>query len=524
MTRRLWVLAGLPLIFWAHFRLVAPTNFGGFDEWLILSLVSRGIVSFPYANRPLQLLWSLPAGALGPPTPQTFFVVHMAYSCAAGILVWLLWRRLRPGAPTFAFGAAVLTLVWMPQDFIRLNAVQATTQSGFTAATLGAMVLFVESWRRRSVVLLAASVLLAFLAARCYEGVAALLVATPLLLAWMERRWSGRLAAWVSVWAAGLLVLAFLILRGMGSPQGATWQTSGLGFDPVPLHVMARLLQQFRFHLAPLVFFDWRDLLSPPPLLALGLYVLVALGLLRGAPPPDREETDPRVLGGLAVLGIAWAGLAYIVYALSAAITIAGRTQFLAAPGIAVFLSACFLLMARLAPARARQAVGATLVGAVVLIGTGHTLAMQRDWNAWGRFPDQGNLLGQLVAQAPDVRPNTLFVLMDERRAFPATFTFRHAVQYLYGVHASGYVWQGSEFLYPCAWTAAGLACEPMAAIRGPWQEPPTQHAFHELVIVRYDAQGRSSILEGWPDELPQPPPGNGYAPRARLLEAAPPG
>jgi hypothetical protein len=516
------VLAGLPLVFWAHFRFVEPTNFGGYDEWLILSLVSRGIVNFPYANRPLALLWSLPTAALGEPTPQRFFVLHAAYSCAAALLVWLLVRRLAPRSPTLAFATAVVTLVWMPGDFLRLNAVQSTMQSGFTAATLAAILLYLESWRRRSLVLLASAVCLGLLAARCYEAVAGLLAGAPLLVYWMERRWSRRLTLWAAGWATGLLVFALLFLRSLLSPEGSVWQTSGLGVDPAPLRVMGRLFQQYGFHLAPLVSWEPADLASGSAALALGVYGLVALAVLRGAPAPEGEETEPRALLALAALGIGWAGLGYSLYVLSPAITTPARTQFLAAPGIALFLSAGFLLLARLAPPHGRKAVVAALVGAVVLMGTGRTLAMQRDWNGWSRFPEQRNLLRQLVAQAPDVRPNTLFVLIDEGKVFPATFTLRHAVEHLYGAQAGGYVWRGDESLYPVTWTREGLACEPMRALRGPWRAPPTFHRFDEVIVLRY-ADRRLSILDAWPGDLPATPLQASYAPRARILGAAPP-
>ncbi|MEE8384876.1 MAG: hypothetical protein V3S01_03050 [Dehalococcoidia bacterium] len=62
----LTVLLGLAAVFWAQFAWVQSTNFWGSDEWLHLSLTSRGIIDFPYANRPLMLLWSLPAALLVP--------------------------------------------------------------------------------------------------------------------------------------------------------------------------------------------------------------------------------------------------------------------------------------------------------------------------------------------------------------------------------------------------------------------------------------------------------------------------
>ena len=54
------VMAAPLLVVAAQFTAVRPTNFAGADEWLVLSLASRGIIDFPYAGRPLALLWCLP--------------------------------------------------------------------------------------------------------------------------------------------------------------------------------------------------------------------------------------------------------------------------------------------------------------------------------------------------------------------------------------------------------------------------------------------------------------------------------
>ncbi len=78
-------LAALLLVFGSGFSVVRSTNFGGLDEWLIVSLTSQGIVDVPYANRPLELRasasrcsWVCPATLAG------FLVVHEAVSAADG--------------------------------------------------------------------------------------------------------------------------------------------------------------------------------------------------------------------------------------------------------------------------------------------------------------------------------------------------------------------------------------------------------------------------------------------------------
>ena len=57
-------LIGLLVVFGAGYAVVSPANFSGWDEWLVLDLTSRGIVSLPYENRPLSLAFNLPGSLL----------------------------------------------------------------------------------------------------------------------------------------------------------------------------------------------------------------------------------------------------------------------------------------------------------------------------------------------------------------------------------------------------------------------------------------------------------------------------
>ena len=94
----------------ALFAFVRPENFGGTDEWLSFSLLSRGILSFPYANRPLNLLWALPGWSLFPDRLVGFLVFHALWIGTGGVLVFLVVRRLLPGSGPLAFLAGALSI------------------------------------------------------------------------------------------------------------------------------------------------------------------------------------------------------------------------------------------------------------------------------------------------------------------------------------------------------------------------------------------------------------------------------
>jgi hypothetical protein len=136
----------------ARFGAVRPTNFIGSDEWLYVSLLSRAIVSSPYSNRPLNFVWGLPARWLFPDRLYGFLVFHALWIGLAGVLVFLVLRRLLKGTMVPAFLAGAFTIVWAPSDSTRLVPAHMFIYSGCTFGVLLAVWLALEAWARRRVV------------------------------------------------------------------------------------------------------------------------------------------------------------------------------------------------------------------------------------------------------------------------------------------------------------------------------------------------------------------------------------
>jgi hypothetical protein len=222
-----------------------------------------------------------------------------------------------------------------------------------------------------------------------------------------------------------------------------------------------------------------------------------------------------------ALLGFVLACLGYAAFTLTAALPNPIRTQFLSASGVALFVAGLITAAAARA-GRWRVAVVAVLGGWVAAAGTANVIGMQRDWDRYGSYPVQAAALRQIVAAAPALVPNTLVVLIDDAPVFPATFTFVHAIEYLYGGDVRGHAWQAPEFLYGCRRIDAGMACDPWPVIQGPWGTRPTVHRFDEIVVARRHA-GRVDIAADWPAELGPLPAGARYAPSARILPGAAP-
>ncbi len=502
----------------SEFYWVRSTNFGGVDEWLYLSLNSQGIVAFPHSNRPLALMWSQPGVWLAPYSFHGYFLLHAAYLALGAGLVFLICRRLTPNR-RLALLAGVFAAAWAPLDMARL-AIVHSMNSGVLLGTLLALLLLVVSWERARVPALAAGCLLGLVAARSYEAVLALLLGAPVLLLFVRSGLPGRgaRAAWLAAWEANaVLALALATLPLLAKQAESAYQTEVLGLDLAPARYLARFLRQYALHLGPLLPADPRELLHPGVAAAAALFAASwwILGLVR---PVDEPREPPSRLAALAALGLGLAGLGYAVLVASPQVQGATRTQFLAAPGVALFLAASLVLTASALPPRI-QGAGLLVGGAwVVAVGTGHTVAMQREWDRISYYDAQVSTLRQLTGAAPDLMPNTLVLLTDETRAWPYSLSFRHAVSYLYQGKAVGHALGANPLLYSLAATPEGIWSVPWPVIENAWRAAPALHRYDEVVAFRRDASGRLVLLEGWDATgLPPLPAGAHYEPRRRI-------
>jgi hypothetical protein len=510
---------GILALFAAQYALVRDTNFQGADEWLHLSLLSRGIIDFPYANRPLMLLWSLPAMAVHPHSLRAFWVAHGVYVALTAVLTFLITRRFLPGQERVAFLAGVFTATWVPLDFTRLSTLVFTAYSGLAFGTMLALFLFVESWFRRSFPWLLASAVTAFATMRGFEGAIPLLAVAPVALAGGARDGDPRRRRWLIVWAAVMMLgIALAVWPMVAHRPEAAYQTSILSLDFSPLPFVRRLLLQFGYGLLPLLRTPPSSLshLAMLPAAALALAFAAAPGAASSAADPGRGR---RALALAGLAGLAASALAYAPFALSPQINGPLRTHFLAAPGLGLLLASLVGLIAGLPLGRGAPVLGGLAGAWIVALGTTHVAAMQGYWDRFNPFWGQAHTLSELTRQAPGLQPHTLVVLLDETGDWRTTFSFRHATQYIYGDGVLGYAAGTPDLFYPTRVGPDGVHTEPWPVIRGPWRSPPTWHRFDEVVVVRHDRSGIVSILDDWPAAgLPPLPGGAVYAPRARIV------
>jgi hypothetical protein len=523
MKTVLIALLGLLAIFAAGYAAVSPANFSGWDEWLVIDLTSRGTIALPFENRPFSLLFNLPGSLLTPSGLRGFWLVHGLYLWMAAAAAFLLARRVAPRESRLAFLAAAVAATWAPLDDMRLDAVLLANYSGAAACSFTAAVLLVESWRARRPLLLAIGALLGFTAVRALESTAALVTAAPALL-WLvpgaeDGSERSRRLRYAAGWTA--IVLPALVLAGRPLLPGATasYQTAGLGLDLHPGHIASRLARQVAFQLLPLVSTDPRELLVAQAGLAALLFLVTWAALVRvGAGAQVGSAGTLRLLGA----GVGATVLGHAVLVLSPAMTTPSRMQILSAPGIGLLLAGLFSAgTLRLGP-RARAATLALLACAVVSLGTARTVAWQRAWNQRSKWPAQRASLAGIVREAPGFAPGTLVLLLDPGGAWPASFTFRHALRYLYGAGVVGSVWGAEPFLYPVHFIPEGVVSAPYESIREAWQAPVSFHPYDSVVAMRTRVDGAAEILDAWPEVLPRLPMGAVYAPRSRVVAAPP--
>ncbi len=512
------VLLGVYASFWLQFRIVRPTNFGGIDEWTILSLVLRGVVDVPYANRPLGLLFNLPVALFPAHLLDASLLLHAHYLVAAGCLTSLCLLRVAPHRPVLALLAGVFAATWAPSDSMRLDSIYSSAYSGTTAAT-ALVFLLLATTGSRPVVRVALAAGLAFVTTRVHEGALQLLLIPPWLLRGLGVRLAWR--PWCGYSAATALAALVAGLPLVLSRAPSWYQREVLGVYLEPAGLLERLALQFRLHLEPLLA-EPAALLQPGPAASAVVLVLGVSLLGSGHAPADARER--RRLLAFAVIGLLGAAAAYSSFILAARLPGALRTEFLAAPWIGLALAAVMGLFADLAPRQARLPVLAALGAFVAAQGTMGTRASQAKWDAIGSYARQAGALAQVVRLAPGFRPGTLVLFVEGAPTWVGSFAFHHGLDVVYGRHVTGWVPNGREQIhYECRRATDGFHFEPWKILRVAWDEPVRPYRFDEVVVFRSDASRRVTLSEQWPAEFAPLPPGSRYHPAARIVGAAPP-
>lgn len=505
------------------FAMVRPTNFRGNDEWVILALLSQGILDFPHANRPASLVWALPAWLIAPDRLWGFLVVHVVWIGLGGVVAFLVARLLLPAPCAFAYLTGVFTVLWAPTDDTRLSSVHMVVYSGCTFGVLLTLWLFMEAWSRRFLVLAVAAAAAGLVAVLTLEVVLAPLALVPLFLLLLGgAREPRRLAVWTSAFYALCLVAGLRAAAPLWSDPGrVAYQAEFQAPDLSPSRLIEEALHQLWFHLGPLVDVPTGQAL-PVTAVAVAIFSVGFLSTRLCAEQrralTGKEEPTRRALLVAAAIGLLWALASYLPFVLSPKTIGPVRTQFLSTPGVAVLLAAAVVWLSSFLPRRGALPVTYLLGVWVVTLGISRIAIMQAEWDGKRAYTRQRTQLLTLAAIAPDFTPGTLVVLLGNRNTWNFDFSFRHAVSYLYERRAIGHAVGSNDLLYKTYYAAGGVRSEPASVLRGPWREPTMLYPYEAVVVLRENKGGRLELLEAWPERgLPTLPPGANYAPRTRL-------
>jgi hypothetical protein len=463
-------------------------------------------------------VWHLPAWLLAPDRLWGFLLVHGLWLTAVGVFAFLVLRRLVGRGGGLAFLGGALAVAWMPAEETRIATVQMIQYSGCAAGSLLATWLLLEAWHHRSRVLLLTAGSVTVVAALNFEASLPILGMAPLLLAFGADRTALRQRL---RWAGGSLVLvaalaARAILPMLTGSEALSYQLGVPGSTRPISGVLWQIGLQLRHHLEPLASIRLAELATPAVAIAVLVFVSGFAVATRNGWGDSAAGPPRRVIAITGLLGLAHAILGYLPFVLTRGIRGPVRTEFLSAAGVAAFIAAAVMLIASLAPPRARLVLTAALGAWVVALGTGRTMALQREWDS-RLYANQRRALQQITGAAPGLEQHTLLVLLQSGHTWMFSFSFSKAVEYLYRDAARGWVPGADPFLFETRLEQATVVSQPATVIRAPWREPIERYRYDELVVFAEEEGGRVLLLEAWPQQLGPLPAGATYAPRLRI-------
>lgn len=463
-----------------------------------------------------------------------------------GVLTYLIFARICPNHPLVGVLTGALVITHISDG--NLNFIPQLHQVGFLFMLALAVYCLVEFWlcsqRWPSLAWVTASLVALYVSLWSYESHYILILSLPLLLYALRPKLDRRLIQTTLIWYALPLLYGGLQLIRYGVQKQATYQTSMLrqdwGLGPILSDLGVHLWRTFSFwkwneRMPAYTGWDsWSPVASPFPLEQLGWAVAVPCAIAFGLgiylmarrQVPLTLPSQRWLWVGLAFGGL-WLLLSFPVYLLMRNNTNFLRSQMLSSYGAAIvtvlllLLLAQWLLTGRATRYRGWFAVAAcsVIVLAGVRAGVISQLLIGQQWQA------HQQVMTQLVQIAPNVKPNTIILMLDVPRGygmdpFQELIWFDQPLRVLYRsrqvagdfLYANGHPTRGSAWEF----TANGLRWDSQKAA---WTPGISQAPYDHLVVLRLQPNGRLRLLEQFPSEiLPQPFDTSGYAPHDRIL------
>jgi uncharacterized membrane protein YiaA len=466
-----WLVAFVGLILLVG-ALWLPYGFkvsGWGDEWGVITTV---MADWPFItpDRPSLLIpWWI--GHIL--TPDSFTGVNLVLAATflgKGLGLYWLVRQIIPRNPALAYAAAAVFVVY-PSDIAYYNLGTLSIHAAMCGYLLAANLLLVY-WKHPSWLALIGMWLGLGLCVGTYEVSYPLIMATPVLLVWLERRVNRRVIRVSLLWyVLPVLAAIRLLLLRLGDASIISYQSALTAADNSISAMSMAMLEAYRWHL----FTSWRDTigLSPQFLRDPLVWIAFTSAMLSGVVLwfQGRAKWDDTPLSRYGVLGLgglAALGLGFVAYLPSELRTNFGRTTLFSAAGAALFITILIWLLCMKLPRRGRYVavivlglaairyfradgnptiftplvlvvmlIGvlltvklrfAVLAAGLVAIGVGYHL------NLHGTYHDaalgQEQVLKGVVQQAPHFQENTLVLIFSapDQNKFYETFIWRRDI------------------------------------------------------------------------------------------------
>ena len=385
----LWLPFGIAVPFWA-------------DSWQCTSSLIRAGMLQPENARPLVAIPFVIGQSLSPNLFVGENLLLAGLLFAKSWLLYLILKRLLKHR-AIAFGAASLLLIY-PADEAIFNL--GTINIHFDVASyLLAVYLLLWLWQERRWVLLPFIGLALGLTTGIYEAAYPLIIFTPLLLLWQEKRFSRRLVTVSLLWyVVPLAVTARLVLITSRNQTAVSYQ-SGLFRGIVPQEVFSTFWNVYHIHFAD----GWQRYPSvtypQPTLAAMVIAAVICWWLSRHSTPISLKTLGLVIAGGLVVIG-----LGYVVYFPTALRDAVDRTFFFSSVGAAIVTAALLWAVAQFL--QGKRLIYAGMIAFFVGLGTIQLLNQHMIADEQGRA--ELPVLKAIITQVPLIQSNTLVLVIDE--------------------------------------------------------------------------------------------------------------
>ncbi|MGD0877556.1 MAG: hypothetical protein ABSA01_05340 [Anaerolineales bacterium] len=439
-------------------------------------------------------------------------LVVLLFFLGKGIILYALLLRLLPEHRMLAFIASVLFVVF-PSDTGLFNARNHVPQ-GSVFWYLLAVYLLVDYWQNQRLLALAGMWLSLALCLGSYEEGYPMVIATPLLLVWLQRGISRRVVWNALLWyAAPAIMLSEAILALALGANSSRNEIIAHAANSEPL--LAQLRSYFHYLIRPYYrsFIEsWTDAMGQLQLgarstclgAALGLVIGVTLAVQRWLAPdlPTTRQMALRRYGVCFLVGLVLIGLGFIIFIpLPTHRAITERVFIFSSIGGALAVASAILFVGQLVghPWLVALPVTIILVGLAAVAGLREIMLVKI-------YADQEQyFLAQIVQQAPKVADGSLILVIDKTHQTSGSLGLFAESEAFYGFN------DAVRYLYHQPDLTAAM-CDPGRLAGNPPQPTCTlgadtvtvtvfgTYSLNKVIAFEYQGEGQLALISNWPN------------------------